>query len=138
MKKLNPYLNFQPGKAREALNFYKDCLKGEIVSIQTMEDAKMDVPEPFKKNVIHAEFKAEGIQFFVSDGRPDQPPKPGTNNYMCIDFTDGKEQEDVYKALGNGGKIDMELQDTFWGARFAVLYDRYGIGWMLNWTKPKA
>jgi len=31
----------------------------------------------------------------------------------------------------------MELQDTFWGARFGMLTDRYGVGWMFNYTLPK-
>ena len=26
----------------------------------------------------------------------------------------------------------MPLQDTFWGASFGMLVDKYGISWMLN------
>ena len=31
-----------------------------------------------------------------------------------------------------GGKITMPLQDTFWGARFGMFTDRFGVKWMFN------
>jgi len=31
----------------------------------------------------------------------------------------------------------MPLQDTFWGARFGMLIDQFGIHWMFNFEKPK-
>ena len=31
----------------------------------------------------------------------------------------------------------MPLQDTFWGAHFGTLIDRFGIGWMFNYAIPK-
>jgi PhnB protein len=29
----------------------------------------------------------------------------------------------------------MPLQDTFWGARFGMLVDRFGVSWMFNYDK---
>jgi PhnB protein len=29
----------------------------------------------------------------------------------------------------------MPLEDTFWGARFGMLTDKFGISWMLNCEK---
>jgi PhnB protein len=29
----------------------------------------------------------------------------------------------------------MPLADQFWGARFGMLIDQFGIAWMLNWEK---
>ena len=29
----------------------------------------------------------------------------------------------------------MPLQTTFWGARYGMLTDRYGVNWMLNCSK---
>jgi PhnB protein len=31
----------------------------------------------------------------------------------------------------------MELQDTFWGARFGMLKDKFGVNWMFNQEKNK-
>jgi uncharacterized glyoxalase superfamily protein PhnB len=38
---------------------------------------------------------------------------------------------------GEGASVGMPLQDTFWGARFGMLCDKYGINWMLNWQKQR-
>ena len=43
MKKLNPYLMFS-GNCKEAMTFYKECLDGEIVSMETFENSPVDVP----------------------------------------------------------------------------------------------
>ena len=32
----------------------------------------------------------------------------------------------------------MALHNSFWGARFGMLTDRFGIRWMFNFDKPKA
>ena len=32
----------------------------------------------------------------------------------------------------SGGKITMLLQDTFWGARFGSLVDRFGVQWNMD------
>jgi len=31
-----------------------------------------------------------------------------------------------------GGKVSFPIHDTFWGARFGMLTDAYGINWMFN------
>ena len=38
----------------------------------------------------------------------------------------------TFAALSEGAKITMELQNTFWGARFGMLQDKYGFNWMFN------
>ncbi len=131
MKKLNPYLNF-PGTTREALNFYKDCLNGEIVSIQTYGEAYMEVEDKYKNNVIHAEFKADGVEFMASDGMPGFAATPGNMITLSINLDDEQEQKDIFNALAAGGKVTMPLDKTFWGAIFGQLTDRFGIQWMLN------
>ncbi len=48
-----------------------------------------------------------------------------------------EENERLFTALGEGGKVTMPLQDTFWGARFGVLTDRFGVQWNFNCVVPK-
>jgi PhnB protein len=40
--------------------------------------------------------------------------------------------ERVFNALGEGGKVGMPFQKTFWAAGFGMLTDRFGIPWMIN------
>lgn len=134
MKNLNVYLTFS-GNCREALHFYKESLKGEIASLQTFGQAPVSVTDEYKDRVMHAEFKADGVYFMASDGMPGQPVEAGYNISMSLNTDNEKEQEDIFNRLSEGGRVTMPLQDTFWGARFGMLRDRFGIQWMLNCEK---
>lgn len=131
MKKLNPYLNFS-GNCREALDFYKEALNGEIVSTQTFGEANMQVDDSHKSKILHAEFKSDEVHFFASDGMPDFSAVPGNMVTLTINFDDLKEEERVFKALAAGGNVTMPLGKTFWGAVYGDLIDRFGIRWMFN------
>ena len=71
---------------------------------------------------------SDGMQGFVAN--------PGNNISLDIDLTDEKEQARIFEALAKGGAVTMPLQTTFWGAKYGMLTDRYGIQWMLNCSKP--
>ena len=134
MKNFNPYLTFE-GNCREAMEFYKNILGGEIVTMQSFEEAKQNIAPEYKNKIVHAELKAEGVHFMASDGMPGWKARPGNNITLSIDLTDGMEQEKIFKALSEGGMVTMPMNETFWGARFGMLTDRYGIQWMLNYQK---
>jgi len=131
MKQLNVYLAF-PGTCEEALNFYKTCLDGEIVSISRFGESPVETPEAYKQKIMHAEFKADGIFFMASDGMPGQPVPPGDMVSLSINLTDAQEQETIFNRLAEGGKVTMPLETTFWGAVFGMVTDKFGIHWMLN------
>lgn len=136
MKTLVPYLTFE-GNCRTAMEFYQKVFNPELFTLQTFEEAHQEVAEAFKKNIIHSELKAEDVHFMASDGMVGWKAIPGNNVTLTVDLSDGKEQEKIWKELSEGGQITMPMQDTFWGARFGMLIDRFGIQWMLNYTKPK-
>ena len=134
MPNLTPYFTFD-GNCREAMNFYRDCFKGEITQIQTFAEANMPVDEKMKSHILHAEMRAGEILLMASDGMADFVAQPGNNVSLTVNLTDVKEEERLFAALAAGGKVSMPLQDTFWGARYGMLTDRYGVNWMLNCPK---
>jgi len=44
---------------------------------------------------------------------------------------------DHRKRTCDGGKVTMPLADAFWGARFGMLVDKFGLHWMFNCELPK-
>jgi PhnB protein len=56
----------------------------------------------------------------------------GNNIRLSLDLDDIKKMDDIFARLSAGGKILMPLGDQFWGARFGMLEDAFGIQWMLN------
>jgi len=87
-------------------------------------------------NIIHAEVKSEDIQFFASDGMPGFVAQGGNMVTLSINLEDIAEEERIFNALSVGGTVTMALNDTFWGARFGMLVDKFGVPWMLN-CEPK-
>ena len=131
MEAIIPYLTFN-GNANEALDFYSKALNGEVVFKQTYGETKMESPEDYKDKLMYASFKAGDLDFLVSDGMPGQPVSAGTNLALSLNFGDEESIERTFTALSEGGNITMELQDTFWGAKFGMLTDKYGFNWMFN------
>jgi PhnB protein len=131
MKGFNPYLTFA-GDCLEALEYYKLCFNGEIMSIQTFGESPMAVESDQSKKIMHAIFKAGNIFFMASDAAPGQPVHKGNTVTLNVDYENPAIQEKVFAKLANGGTVHMPLQDTFWGARFGMVTDQFGVNWMSN------
>lgn len=131
MEAIIPYLTFD-GNASEALEFYCKALNGEVVFKQTFGESPVESSESQKDKVMHASFKAGDLTFMASDGMPDSHVSGGSNLSLSLNFTNLDEINKTFAALSEGGKVTMELQDTFWGARFGMLTDKYGFNWMFN------
>jgi PhnB protein len=136
MKSINPYLNFN-GNCREAMNFYKECLGGELELMTFGSNPGMEVSEKEKDNILHGKLTINGISVMASDGMESGKVINGTSVTLSIDCSTLEEIEKYFANLSKDGKITMPLQDTFWGARFGMLTDKFGIQWMLNFDKSQ-
>jgi len=135
MKAITNYLNFD-GNTREAMTFYSQCL-GTDLTVQTFKEAGIPGPPGSDDRVIHASLTKGPILLMASDTMPGAPFTQGNNFFVSVDCEGTEEIERLFNAFSDGGKVIMELQDTFWGARFGMLTDKYGIGWMFNHELPK-
>jgi PhnB protein len=97
----------------------------------------MSSPET-KDLIMHAVLDLGGGRVMLSDGRPNMTIPPGGNSHVCLDFDDAAEMAAKFDALAAGGTVTMPVQDTFWGAKFGMLTDAFGINWMFNCEARKA
>lgn len=136
---LEPYLHFS-GQCEEALNFYAGVFGGEIASISRFEGSPMgkDVPPDYQQKVMHANFKSPTVKFMGSDGMPGGNPERGSRVSLSLGGNDVAEGERIFNALAAGGTVSMPYQDTFWGAKFGMVTDKFGIDWMVNVEKPES
>jgi len=136
MKAINPYLNFN-GNCREAMTFYSKAIGGELI-MQSYSDAGMSKPGT-EDRVIHARLSSGGAATVImaSDAPADQPVTFGNNNWVCVDCDDNDEQDRMFTALSDGGMVFMPLDVMFWGARFGMLQDKFGVCWMFNSEQKK-
>lgn len=131
---ITPYLFF-PGNCEEALNFYTSTFKGEISFLHRFGEASMPVEEDYKKKIMHATLEFDGGRIQFSDGAPHKKITPGDNVHLNLSFESETKMRLTWGKLSEGGSIHMDLQDTFWGAIFGQLEDKYGIRWMFNFQK---
>jgi PhnB protein len=137
MNSTNVYLTFD-GDGREALTFYAKCLGGEpnfVTFAQGPPDiAAMGTDTPDR--ILHAELHSGPVVLMASDTMPGMSFQKGNNFSIAIACDSLAEMEQMFGALGDGGKVTMAMHDAFWGGRFGMLTDRFGIQWMLSHRTP--
>ena len=136
MKDITPYLTFN-GTCRQAMTFYKDILGGEL-QLMDFASSPMDVPDEAKNYIMHAILTSNGVTVMASDAMPNQPITNGNSVSLSINCQSVDEINQLFNSLAEGGQITMPLDDTFWGARFGMLTDKFGTNWMFNYDYPQA
>ncbi len=138
---INPYLNF-PGTTEQAFNFYKSVFGGAFTTLQRFKDT----PEGDKlgaavqEQIMHVSLPiGQGYILMGSDAPAEMgfSLKQGNNCYIAISPDSKEEATRIFNGLSAGGKIEMELQDTFWGAYYGSFTDKFGVCWMVNYAKPQ-
>ncbi|SFV34971.1 VOC family protein [Thermoflavifilum thermophilum] len=140
MKAIIPYLNFD-GQTEEAMLFYKSVFGGEFMGqgIMYMGDVPgMDnLPEEEKKRVMHVTLSlGNGWMLMASDTLPSMGHKlvKGNNHYILLSPDSKAEADRIFQFLAEGGKVQMPMQDQFWGDYYGIVVDKFGIQWMINYS----
>lgn len=129
------YLMFE-GQAKEAMDFYKSIFGGKLESQTFAEIPGYEGIEENKDKIMHAQLESDGFNVMASDSMDGEPIKGG--NQICLTFVsnDDKRMTEIYTKLsGSDGKVVDELSEKFWGDKFGVVEDKFGITWMFNITK---
>lgn len=131
--RLNPYLSFQ-GNARDAMEFYRDVLGGELTLTTFGEGGIPHEPEDADK-VMHAQLETpSGFTLMASDsagGAPVAPPS-GAQISLSGDADADAELSGYYDKLAAAGTVLEPLAAAPWGDKFGMVTDPFGILWMVN------
>jgi PhnB protein len=132
MAQLNPYLNFD-NNCREAMNFYKDCLGGELVLQTVGESPEMaaQMPPQMKDSILHSSLTSGGIVIMASDLNREKPVD-GNTIQLCVNCNNEKELNTFFSKLSAGGKVTEPITDMPWGAKYGSTIDKYGKHWLFN------
>lgn len=132
MTKLNPYISFQHN-AREAMEFYRDALGGELL-IDTFESFPDMVPDPNERGlVMHAQLTTDdGLVLMASDTPSVMPYRAPQGISVSLSGDDAEALRRSWHALSAGGTVTMPLETPPWGGLFGMFTDRFGIDWMIS------
>ena len=129
---LNPYL-FYNGNCEAALKYYQKVLGAEIEAMLTYEGgpAEMPIPPDYKKKVMHAKITIDGEVLMASDAPPGHFHQPQGFS-VCLQVEDPADAERRFKALTEGGTVNMPFGKTFFSKGFGMCVDQFGQPWMVN------
>ena len=132
------YLNFN-GNCLEAMTHYAETLGGEVTGVFKNGDAPPEARMPGGDElVMNMAMKVGNISIMASDAPGDWYSKPQGFD-VVVSPESMEEAERVFAALSKDAEeIRMPLSETFWAERFAMLTDRYGTRWMVNYAGSKA
>jgi len=139
MSRVSTYLNF-PRSTEEAFEFYKSVFKSEYcMPIARFDSAPANPDHPLsdadKNLVLHVELPILGGHILMGTDAPESmgfTVAQGNNVMINLEPDTRAETDRLFVELSKGGKVEMPLQDMFWGAYFGSLADRFGIHRMFN------
>jgi PhnB protein len=146
MASVSTYLNFTRN-TEEAFLFYKSVFKTEFVGpIHRMGEVPPQPGAPAladedKNLVMHVTLPILGGHLLMGTDAPESMGfklNQGNNVYINLQPDTRAEADRLFKELSAGGKVEMEMQDMFWGDYFGSFTDKFGVNWMINCSEKKA
>ncbi len=129
MSQLTPYLTFN-GNCREAMEFYKKCLGGELTLLKVGETPVADkMPKELHNTIMHSVLKKDGFTLMASDMMGSTNTVHGDTVTLCLSCKDMEELEAAFSKLSAGGKIGHPLTKQFFGT-IGDFVDKFGFRWM--------
>jgi PhnB protein len=120
---ITPMLMFKD--TRRALDFYKKALGAEELMV---------MPGPEGKGVMHAEIRIGDSTIMMGEECPGNPCKSAeTLGGSPVSFYIYRENVDeaFNTAVAAGAKVEMPVQEMFWGDRVGSVKDPFGYSWSL-------
>jgi PhnB protein len=142
MARVSTYLNFARS-TEEAFLFYKSVFGTDFTapihrfSEVPPQPGQPPVAETDKNLIMHIELPILGGHVLMGTDAPESMGfalTRGNNVYINLEPDTRAETDRLFKGLSAGGKVEMPLQEMFWGGYFGSLTDRFGIRWMVNCT----
>jgi PhnB protein len=140
MAKVSTYLNF-PRNTEEAFNFYKQVFGGEFIGGISRfcdippSESTPPLPEADRNLVMHVVLPILGGHNLMGTDAPESmgfQVNFGNNVYINLEPDTRAETRQLFNVLSSEGKVEMELQDMFWGDYYGSCRDRFGVQWMFN------
>jgi PhnB protein len=142
---VQPYLFFD-GRCEEALNFYKTAIGAKVTALMRFSESPVPPsPEmcaggeggtPDMSKIMHANMEIGDTQIMASDGMA-QGKAEFKGISLSITATSDAEAQRLFKALGDGGQVQMPMAETFFASTFGMVADRFGVSWMVINPKPQ-
>ena len=140
MPTVSTYLNFARS-TEEAFNFYRSVFgtefQGQVMRFGDMPPTPGQPPvnEDDRNLIMHMSLPILGGHMIMGTDAPESMGfklLQGNNVYINLSPDTRAETDRLFKALADGGRVEMALAEQFWGDYYGSLCDRFGVQWMFN------
>jgi PhnB protein len=139
MAQVNPYINYR-GNCEEAFNFYKSVFGGDFDMVGRYKDMPPSEASHMSgmdgEKIMHMSLRISKETWLMGSdigGEWAKHTVEGNNIQISINAESEEEAKKIFNGLSAGGRVNMPLEKTFWGALFGMFTDKFGINWMVNY-----
>lgn len=127
------YLSFD-GDCRQAFEAYQRILGGTIHALMPFGDNPgcEGLAAADREKIMHGCYELDGFMLMGTDATEPYPYQGIKGAHVALNLDDPDEAARIFKALAEGGTVEMPLQETFWALAYGILTDRFGVPWMIN------
>jgi len=128
------------GTCEEAFLFYKSVFGGDFPYIGKYKDAPAEEGEVLSEEalnrVMHVSLPIGNTILMGSDSHPRYGDVGFGDNFSISINTESTDEADrIFNGLSAGGKVEMPMDNTFWGSYFGMFKDKFGVNWMVSFDK---
>ena len=129
---------------RQSCNFFKYISKSLCIGIsyiehdlQTIGESPMadKLPPQMKQRILHATLTKGAMVIMASDMVSEKGLIKGNSVSLMLNCSSEDEIKTLYAQLSKDGEATHLLEDTFWGALFGDLTDKFGNHWLLHFDR---
>lgn len=111
----------------EMLMSFKDSPEGMPEGIEGTEH---------ENRIMHASFKIGDYTLMISDSHLLGGVTEFKGFSLSLTLENEEQVRSIFERLGEGGRVTMPLDKTFWSPLFGAVEDRFGMEWMLSLPSP--
>ncbi|GAB4086537.1 VOC family protein [Myceligenerans cantabricum] len=142
MARLNPYLSFTT-QAREALEFYRSALGGDVEITPFGDMPLPDLPDGAEDLVMHGSLATDqGLTIMAADSpegmMPYEAPSAGVQVALTGYSTDHDYIAAAHAQLSEGASDVLPFEKAPWGDFYGQLKDKFGVSWMFDCGTPES
>ncbi len=135
IKTILPFLYFK-GNCKEALGFYTNVFKVEILEMVTYREADMEVNDEQKDYIMNATMAFGEMQISASDVIDKQTLTNGNTLSIWLEVESENAIRFIYDQFKKKDCIIIsQMESTFWGSIYAKVQDPFGFIWELNYQE---
>ena len=136
MAVINPHINFN-GNAEEAFNFYRSVFGGDfakIVRFKEISGPEYQVEEKELEKIMYIALPI-GNNLLIANDVPESMGRVNekeNRSKISVTADSREEAENLSRGLSEGGAIEVPNNDNKKNSFFAMLRDKFGIEWIVN------